>query len=67
MVKHLKVTFEKLIEEVDWMDSATKAIARDKAEAMTALVGYPEWIKDKSRIDSYYKGVISYSLFIILG
>lgn len=63
MIEHLKASFETLIEQVDWMDSATKAIAKDKAKAMTALVGYPEWIKDNSRIESYYKGVISCSLF----
>ena len=63
MITYLKTAFIKLIGETDWMDPLTKMIARGKVNAMIALVGYPDWIKNKQFIESYYDGV---SRFIIL-
>lgn len=63
MITYLKTAFIKLIGETDWMDPLTKMIARGKVNAMIALVGYPDWIKNKQFIESYYDGV---SRFVIL-
>ena len=57
MISYLKSAFETLITEADWMDGVTKSIAREKIEAMVELVGYPEWIKNKEKLEAYYDGV----------
>ena len=46
-----------MLDEAVWMDSATKAIAKDKVDAMTYLVAYPDWIKNKEELEVYYDGV----------
>lgn len=57
MIANLKTAFKTLVDDADWMDSDTKAIAREKADYMSEFVGYPDWIKDKAQLEAYYDGV----------
>ena len=57
MIAYLKASFVTLLDEAVWMDSATKAIAKDKVDAMNYLVAYPDWIKNKEELEVYYDGV----------
>lgn len=41
MIANLKTAFKALVDEASWMDSATKAIAREKVDYMTEFVAYP--------------------------
>lgn len=44
MMEQMRQLFIERLEQLDWMDSATKAEARQKAEAMEFYIGYPdEW------------------------
>ncbi|EFX74773.1 hypothetical protein DAPPUDRAFT_199694 [Daphnia pulex] len=54
MITYLKATFVTLITEADWMDDATKAIAKEKVDAMIELVGFPDWITKKRELEAYY-------------
>ncbi|KAI9550727.1 hypothetical protein GHT06_006121 [Daphnia sinensis] len=54
MINYLKAAFVTLIDEAEWMDPTTKAIAREKVFAMVELVGFPHWIKNKEAVESFY-------------
>jgi 3-keto-L-gulonate-6-phosphate decarboxylase len=41
------------------MDDATKAIAKEKVDAMIELVGYPDWITKKRELEAYYYDGVS--------
>lgn len=57
MIANLKTAFKTLVDDATWMDSATKAIAREKADYMSEFVGYPDWIMNKTALEAYYNGV----------
>lgn len=57
MIANLKIAFESLVDDAQWMDDQTKAIARHKAEVIREFVAYPDWILDKDQLEAYYKGV----------
>jgi predicted metalloendopeptidase len=59
MITYLKAAFVTLITEADWMDDATKAIAKEKVDAMIELVGYPDWITKKRELEAYYYDGVS--------
>lgn len=55
----MKNIFKTLIEEADWMDSTTKQLALEKAAAMSVLVAYPDWVKNKTALEQFYDGVLN--------
>ncbi len=42
MIGNVEAAFERNLEELDWMDEATKARAREKLHAIVNKVGYPD-------------------------
>lgn len=63
MIGHLKVAFSSLVEESDWMDEETKVRALEKARAMKEYVGYPDWILNRTTLESAYSGVRHIDLY----
>lgn len=57
MIGHLKDAFSTLVKEAQWMDEETKARALEKAAAMKEFIAYPEWIRNKTELTKFYKGV----------
>jgi len=57
MIKDLKTAFKTLVDEAAWMDSTTKGIAREKVDFISEFVAYPDWIKNKTALETYYNGV----------
>jgi predicted metalloendopeptidase len=57
MVENIRAQFSSSVSDVDWMDLATRKVARDKAEAMKELIGYPDWFANQSALEVYYSGV----------
>ena len=60
MVENIRAQFSSSVSDVDWMDLATRKVARDKAEAMKELIGYPDWFANQSALEVYYNGVSIY-------
>lgn len=58
LVNNLRNSFKELVGESLWMDSETQVKAKDKADAMLQLLGYPDWLPDKAELDKYFEGVI---------
>jgi len=56
MVEDLRSAFKELVEETEWMDSMTQEKAKEKADMMLQLIGYPDWLAVPSEVDEYYSG-----------
>lgn len=59
MIHTLRVAFSELLEENEWMDDETRAVARDKANAMNEKIGYPDMLTDPVELAEEYENVSS--------
>lgn len=57
VLKELKLALKERINEKDWLDSATKQRALNKAETIKEFVAYPNKILDTSFVNNFYTGV----------
>jgi len=57
MVSEIRRQFERLLDEVDWMDEDTKRQARVKAQGMVEHIGYPSELLDQSKLEDLYAGL----------
>jgi putative endopeptidase len=51
LVDNLKKAFEARITKLDWMSDSTKAKAKEKLQAFTEKIGYPDKWRDYSKVD----------------
>jgi len=65
MVGLIRETFVAHLEQIDWMDGATRTAAVNKARAMIHFIGYPEWYHNRTALDNYYKEARTFFLFSI--
>ncbi|XP_047439160.1 endothelin-converting enzyme 1 isoform X1 [Mugil cephalus] len=54
MVADIKWAFEDSLKYVKWMDSETKKAAKEKADAIYNMVGYPEFIMNATKLDKVF-------------
>ncbi|XP_034056901.1 endothelin-converting enzyme 1 isoform X1 [Gymnodraco acuticeps] len=54
MVAEIKWAFEDSLKDVIWMDSETKKAAKEKADAIYNMVGYPEFIMNSTKLDKVF-------------
>lgn len=57
MVADIRHEFEKILQDIDWMDESTKDKARSKASAIVEHIGYPTELMDKQKLENLYKGL----------
>lgn len=62
MIHDIREAFNELLEENEWMDKETRAVAKDKANGMNERIGYPEYITNASRLEEEYKDVRRHKL-----
>uniref|UniRef100_A0A1A9VUH3 Peptidase M13 N-terminal domain-containing protein n=1 Tax=Glossina austeni TaxID=7395 RepID=A0A1A9VUH3_GLOAU len=55
MIRTIREAFNELLDENDWMDNPTRAVAKEKANAMNQLVGYPEVLTNVTALENVYK------------
>lgn len=55
MIHNLREAFNDLLNENDWMDESTRKVARVKAYAMNERIGYPDFIKNESKLNEKYE------------
>ena len=70
LVKNLQVSLGQHIDSLEWMSDATKAKAREKLEAFTVKIGYPDKWKDYSTLQvnpelSYYENLRAASAWYV--
>jgi len=57
MVENVRESFLKNLDDIDWMDSETKAKAVEKANLIRKMIAYPDYIvNNKEKMDLSYKG-----------
>lgn len=54
MVGEIKWAFEDSLKYVNWMDAETKKAAKEKADAIYNMVGYPEFIMNSTKLDKVF-------------
>lgn len=54
MISTIKTAFTKNFKNLEWMDEETRKAAITKADAISDMIGYPDFIKNVSALDEYY-------------
>ncbi|KAJ8391177.1 hypothetical protein AAFF_G00096060 [Aldrovandia affinis] len=54
MVSEIKQAFEDDLQYVGWMDAETKKAAKEKADAIYNMVGYPKFIMEPKELDKVF-------------
>ncbi|XP_076053157.1 neprilysin-1-like [Oratosquilla oratoria] len=57
MIHTLREAFSDLLEENDWMDDETRAVAREKANAMNEKIGYPDLLTKPDELAKEYENL----------
>ncbi|XP_054166758.1 neprilysin-2-like [Oppia nitens] len=55
IVKNIKIEFERILHEIDWMEKTTMNHAMDKLKQMELKIGYPDQLRDINNIIHHYK------------
>lgn len=57
MIGTIREAFNELLAENDWMDIATRSVAKQKADAMNERIGYPDLLTDIQSLEEEYSTV----------
>ncbi|KAL8188206.1 UNVERIFIED_CONTAM: endothelin converting enzyme-like 1, partial [Gekko kuhli] len=55
LVEDIKHILDRRLEELDWMDDATRRAARSKLQHMMVMIGYPDFLLNPEAIDKEYE------------
>ncbi|XP_042880127.1 endothelin-converting enzyme homolog isoform X2 [Penaeus japonicus] len=58
MIKRIRKTFKEGIQSLQWMDVETKAAAIGKVDAITEMIGYPDYILNPAELDEKFEKLI---------
>lgn len=56
MINEIRTAFKQSLDHLHWMDSETRQAAKDKADAIYDMIGFPEFILDPKELDDVYDG-----------
>ncbi|XP_026330987.1 endothelin-converting enzyme 2-like [Hyposmocoma kahamanoa] len=57
MLWEMKKALAQLVSKARWMDDDTKIATYQKIVNMKTLIGFPDWLLEEGRLESYYEGV----------
>lgn len=57
MIAEIKAAFEESLGGLRWMDEETRRAAREKADAIYDMIGYPKFIMDAKELDKVFSDV----------
>lgn len=57
MIHNIREAFNELLADIHWMDNETRAVAKEKANAMNERIGYPEILTDDEELEKEYGNV----------
>lgn len=57
MIHRIREAFNELLAENHWMDDDTRAVAKEKADAMNERIGYPEILTNSTELEKEYTNV----------
>ncbi|XP_031624071.1 endothelin-converting enzyme homolog [Contarinia nasturtii] len=55
IVNNVRLEFSKNLKNLEWMDSKTRKLAIEKADAITYQIGYPDYILNPQLLDEQYE------------
>ncbi|XP_073991312.1 M13 family metallopeptidase neprilysin 3 isoform X3 [Rhodnius prolixus] len=55
MINAVRTAFKENLKELKWMDKETRELAEAKADAITDMIGFPDYILDPKQLDEKYK------------
>lgn len=55
MINEIRDAFKENLPLLKWMDSDTRKLAKEKADAITDMIGFPEFILDPKQLDKKYE------------
>ncbi|XP_063986007.1 endothelin-converting enzyme homolog [Diachasmimorpha longicaudata] len=55
MINEIRAAFVKNLRNLDWMDEETRRAAEEKANAITDMIGFPNFILNSNELDERYK------------
>lgn len=55
MIAEIKKAFTSNLKNLNWMDDQTRLLAEEKANAITDMIGFPDYILNSSQLDEKYK------------
>ncbi|XP_017884979.1 endothelin-converting enzyme homolog isoform X2 [Ceratina calcarata] len=55
MIEQVRKAFTKNLKNLDWMDAETRRAAEEKANAITDMIGFPNFILNPKELDERYK------------
>uniref|UniRef100_A0A8C4DAJ9 endothelin-converting enzyme 1 n=1 Tax=Dicentrarchus labrax TaxID=13489 RepID=A0A8C4DAJ9_DICLA len=56
MINEIRTAFKDALDRLNWMDDHTRQAAKDKADAIYDMIGFPEFILDSKELDDVYDG-----------
>uniref|UniRef100_A0A8C5PBL5 endothelin-converting enzyme 1 n=1 Tax=Leptobrachium leishanense TaxID=445787 RepID=A0A8C5PBL5_9ANUR len=56
MIAEIREAFEQALAGLTWMDEKTKKAAKNKADAIYDMIGFPDFILDSKELDEVYDG-----------
>ncbi|TNN22323.1 Endothelin-converting enzyme 2 [Liparis tanakae] len=57
MINEIRSAFKETLDGITWMDEHTRRAAKDKADAIYDMIGFPEFILDPKELDDVFDGV----------
>ncbi|XP_050316058.1 endothelin-converting enzyme homolog [Anthonomus grandis grandis] len=57
MINNVRNAFKRNFDNLKWMDEQTRKLAIDKADAISDMIGYPEFIKDINHLDERFENL----------
>lgn len=55
MVNEIRNAFMKSLKNLDWMDEETRKAAEEKADAISDMIGFPDFILNSNELDERYR------------
>ncbi|XP_068507427.1 endothelin-converting enzyme 2b isoform X2 [Syngnathus scovelli] len=56
MIDEIRAAFKRALDRLSWMDGHTKQAAKEKADSIYDMIGFPEFIMDAKELDEVYDG-----------
>lgn len=57
MLWEMKKALAHLVSKARWMDDNTKIATYQKIANMKTLVGFPDWLLEEGKLESFYEGI----------
>ena len=65
MIEQIRFAFKKNLNKFKWMDDETKKLAKEKADAITDMIGFPDYILNPLKLDEKYANVSEVTITFI--